>query len=614
MAPNTCYRALKTVLCTLTLLATISNVFAAGYLDSDLSNVGDSGRRFDLVVGVTQKSVQETMGNFLKKVDRPPFKQLFVFNGTSAGHEPSFVPVDFESTKDKLGFDPFTIPDGTLSTDSRVAALITNRISLGFMAEFGNPDVNPSRLPDPIVFDRSGSEVTYNMVMKEFKAFELRGGVFGPVKLKMISQTAFLAKDPSHDPWHFQFTVDLDMRTDSVRNQFHLLPKKTQDLVKNLGVDIFSIQQLFLNLNTAHLQNKFPSIPNLDPASSLAILLQRVFLGAYIQTIDASGNGVLLGFTVTTNKLPAREASLVPTDLNIHISSFKNPDGSDTTKFPLYTLNYLVASENRRLPSPVDFGWNWIQESELNKFDGVIAVRRDVFRDFLQDTLSPELRKICLIPDVDVKIDDPIKARFSWGVTQCSTAPKYTVLDGSSSGKVLSYSAHRRDHDKDVFPFPPVWGSISMDVYSNSDVFFTGNVIKTVSTLRVHARVNILGGITSGNVIFYKTTTNYELGVDAGGRITVKLQGGKPLFEDLSDNIKPDGWSKFVSAGTVKNLIDKLVNSVEGFKRFLVGFDNAIFRRLNSGADWVFPGGNTFMFKDARFSNNLDLVSHIKYN
>lgn len=586
----------------------------SGYLGSDLSNVGDQGRHFDLVVGVTQKSVSETMRKYLSNIDRPPFKQLFVYNGTSTGHEPSFVPIDYETAKGKLGFDPFTIPDGTLSTDSRVKALIDNRISLGFMAEFGNPAVSASRLPEPLTFDRSGSEVTYNMVMKEFKAFELAGGVFGPVQLKMISQTAFLAKDPANEPWYFKFSVDLDMRNDSARNQFHLLPPTTQQLVKNLGVDIFSIQQLFLNLNTAQLQNNLPAIPNLDSTSYLAILLQRVFLGAYLKTIDASGNGVLLGYTVTTNNPPSREASLIPTDLNIHISSYKNPDGSDTTKFPLYTLNYLVASENRRLPSPVDFGWNWIDEAESNKFDGVVAVRRDVFRDFLQDTLSPELRNICLIPDVDVRINDPIKAHFSWSVKKCATAPVYTVLDGSSDGKVLSYSAHRSDYDKDVFPFPPVWGSIAMDVYSNSDVFFTGNLIKTVSTLRVHAKVNILGGVTSGNVIFYRTTTNYELGVDAGGRITVKLQGGKAHFEDMSSDIDANGWSKFVSAGTVNNLINTLVSSVQGFKRFLTGFDGAIFRRLNSGADWVFPGGNTFSFKDVRFSNHLDLVSHIKYN
>lgn len=586
---------------------------APGYLDSDLSDVGDNGRRFDLVVGVTQKSVSATMKRYLQNIQQPPFKQIFVVDENAADGEPKFIPKDFDQAKAFLGFDPFTIPDGTTLPDERISKMAANGYLYGFMAEFGNPDIDQSRIPDPITFDRSGSDVTYNMVMREFKAFEIsRGaGLFAPVGINIISQSDFLAQDPTNKPWQFQFAVDLDLRTDSVTNQFHLLPPRTQQLVKNLGVNIFSIQQLFLNLNTAQLQNKQPSIPNLEPTSVLAILLQTVFLRAYLQTIDQSGDGILLGYTVSTSHPVPHEATLVPTNLNIHISPYKFANGSDTTNFPLYSLNYLIASQNRLLPAPVDFSWNWITESEADMYDGVVAVRRNVFRDFLKETLSPKLKTICLIPNVDVRIDDPVVAHFAWGVSQCAVSPEYTALDGGSNGKILHYSSHSRAYDSDTFV--PLWGNMALDVYSSSEIFFSGNMINTVSSVRVHGRVNVLGGVTSGNLVYYKTMTNYELSVDAGGRISVKLQDGSPKFEDLSDNIDANGWSNFISVGQVDDLIDKIVNSVQGLRNFLTGFDKQIGARLNSGADWVFPGGNTFAFRDVSFSKHLDLVSHISY-
>ncbi|MEL6864747.1 MAG: hypothetical protein AAFP19_10015, partial [Bacteroidota bacterium] len=42
-------------------------------------------------------------------------------------------------------------------------------------------------------------------------------------------------------------------------------------------------------------------------------------------------------------------------------------------------------------------------------------------------------------------------------------------------------------------------------------------------------------------------------------------------------------------------------------------FGAGLEKYLNSTDRWVFPGGSTFTFKKATFSDREDLVTHIKY-
>lgn len=585
-----------------------------GAYNSNLSQVGDGDRRFDMVVAVTQESVSATMKLFLDKVELEPFKQVFVINKDATGDEPKFVPADLTEILEQLGFDPFTVPRGLEDDDERITKMARAGVILGFSAEFGLPDVDLSRIPDPIYFDQSGSVVTYNMITKQFQAFQVaRGdGLYDPIGIQVVSQSEYLDEDPEHLPWTFKFSVDLDLRTDSCTGKFHLLPQRTQDLVKNLGPDMFSIQQLFLDLNAAKLQNTGPKLPNIDSQSTLAILLQTVFLGAYLKTIDAKGDGILLGYSAISSHPIQHETSLIPTNFNFHMSPYKNLDGTNTDNFPLYTLNYLVVSENRPLPAPQDFIWNWVAASESNDFHGACSIRRDVFRDFISGILSPELSLLVLKPSVTVNAPNPFIMYFSWSIDPCRDPQRYTSTPAGGDTKVLSFVFHEKASDSDTFV--PIWGDMSLSVTSSSDVYFDENLIKTASNIVVHGYVNVEGGVTKGNLVRYTVSTTYELGVDAHGELTVKLQAGSPDFQDLSDDIDVNGWSQFISAGTVNNLVDKIVHSVRGrMESFLTSFGSRIRQRLNGHNMWVFPGGNTFSFKDVRFSEHGDLVSHVTY-
>ena len=164
------------------------------------------------------------------------------------------MPVDYNKTVSTLGFDPFSLPHNLPPSDPRIQKMMQNFIVLGFEAEFGVPEnVSDGRLPDPISFDQSGSVVTYNMLSKEFKVFELQVGFV--TRFVATSQSAFLAESTQNKPWVFRFSVELELRTDVATNKFHLLQKETKGRIKNLGENAVSIDQLFHNLNVARLQN-----------------------------------------------------------------------------------------------------------------------------------------------------------------------------------------------------------------------------------------------------------------------------------------------------------------------------------------------------------------------
>lgn len=83
---------------------------------------------------------------------------------------------------------------------------------------------------------------------------------------------------------------------------------------------------------------------------------------------------------------------------------------------------------------------------------------------------------------------------------------------------------------------------------------------------------------------------------------------------DSSDSVDPDGWSEFVTLGQIDSSIQDIVDNVKSwFQDALTGHDSQIESMLQSSGAWVFPGGQTFSFKDAGFSDNQDFYAYITY-
>lgn len=569
-------------------------------MSANQSNLSDPKYGYDMVVATTQASVNATMEEWLSKYNSTPFIQAYVFDPNHPSGQSGAVLTDFTKLVQTLGFDPFTIPNNTPSDDPRIKALMDQKFMFAFEIEIGIPNFPVSQIPPVIQFNQEGSYVTYNMVCKTFKVISLEPGLYNQTTWVNLSQ------DDASSPWVFGFTIDLDLRGDNINNHFHNLPPDLQQQIKNLGEDMFSVQQLFLDLNAAGLSNSV-TITGLAPTSQAYFVLTQVFLNTYLAELSKNG-GIMLGFGVVSSQPFPQNVSIIPTNLNFEISSYKDQTGKATTDYNEYTLNYLIMSEGRTMPAPTQFMWNWVEINDVSKYAGVMAVNRNTFVSFLNKLISGSLPDICKIPTVTFSVN-LIKAEFSWSYKNDPGPFSFnSVQNGGSHVLTFSYSKSASASDT----FVPNWGNFGVDYSVVSDVYIQGNTIKVVTTLNMHCHVNVDGGVTDGNWAKYQSTVQYTLGVDTHGRITVAQTG--PDIVDQSEKPDPGWWSKLVSLGTIDGVVSTIQSSVQPWlKGFLTSDANDIAAMLNSSSGWVFPGSQTFTFTNAAFSDNQDLVSDILY-
>ena len=199
---------------------------------------------YDMVVAVTQASVNATMKEWLLKAKTKQFILGYKFNPDAPDPNNPFYPIDdWAAFVSKLGFDPFTLPNNTKESDPKMAALKNEYFAFAFKAQIGLPDPS-DKIPAVITFNKEGSYVTYKMVNKVFQVIGLES--LPGVQCNWLNAS----QSDGTEVWDFQFTVGLHLRDDDIYNHFHNLPPAMQDAIKNLGEDMFSIQQLFLDLNT----------------------------------------------------------------------------------------------------------------------------------------------------------------------------------------------------------------------------------------------------------------------------------------------------------------------------------------------------------------------------
>lgn len=564
---------------------------------SDLSNAHYG---YDMVLATTQASVNATMEEWLDKQKDEPFIQAYVYNPDHPAGQSGATLVDFTTLVSELGFDPFTVPNDTPTTDPRVVALQEQKFMYAFKTQIGIPDFPLEDIPPVISFDQEGSYVTYNMVCKTFQIIEMEPALYGSVEWLNLNQA------DQDKPWVFSFTVDLDLRNDNINNHFHDLPITTQNEIKNLGEDMFSVQQLFLDLNQAGLTNTV-AIVGLPTNSQAYIALTTVFLNTYLAELSKDG-GIMLGLGVVSSQPFPQNVSLIPTNLNFEVSSYKDSSGKATTDYPAYTLNYLVMAKGHPMPAPAQFTWNWVEKDKVSQYAGVMAINRDTFTTFLHDLLSPSLYTICKQPTAQFDIN-LIKATVHFGYTAETGPLAYnTVANGGAHVLTFSYSKSASDSDT----FIPNWGNFGVDYTVTSDVYLEGTTIRVETNLNMHCHLNVDGGVTDGNWASYASVTTFTIGVDTHGMISVSQSA--PVTTDNSQKPDPGWWSELISLGTIDSVVDSIASSLKGWlSGFITSDAGSIETMLNGSNTWVFPGSSTFTFTNAAFSDNQDLVSNVIY-
>lgn len=234
------------------------------------SHLSDHKYGYDMVTAVTQSSVNATMMQWISGYKGSLFTQAYVFNKETK----QAVLTDYDALKTKLGFDPFFLPVDTPDTDPKIKALMTEKFMFAFQIEIGLPKFSLEKIPPIIVLNQEGSTVTYNMVCKTFKIINLEASLYGSPEWINLDQSTGDA------PWQIEFNVNLNLSKDSATKKFDLLPESIQKEIKNLGEEMFSVQQLYLDMNTAALSSSF-RVVGLNPTSKASVYLTKVFLESY---------------------------------------------------------------------------------------------------------------------------------------------------------------------------------------------------------------------------------------------------------------------------------------------------------------------------------------------
>lgn len=566
------------------------------------SNLAAPAYGYDFVIATTQDSINTTIKEYLSGASQTEVAICYV---ADANGNPT--PVDYNTfVQNANGTDPFQIPNGVNpATDPRTQNLFEARFMVGFKAQIGLPPYDqPQNIPDVVVLGSDTASVTFNLLCSEFIVVQYSpAGGYSPAAWMNQSQQ-------DNDAWLFSTKVDLRFSLTS-DTAYSTLPPAVQQQIKNLGAAAFSVQQLLFDLDNAALES-MPTISGVTPGTTLYTCLQNDFAGKYFATLQQNAQPVLGCAIVQPNPT---SSTLTLSDLNLMVNPYVGTDGKpvpapDSTQSDLTTLNYLCAVNGDSLPPATLFTWNWLDTSEGDgNFDGAIAIRSGLFINWLNQQFATVLSQICLQPVC--KVDDTIKGiKFDLEYTVNSTPQPYTVLTGQSPDAdgfthVLTFSFSKSDKSNKTI------GELESTCTVTSDVYLSAGEIKVVTTAIINIHISFLKGVSKGNFADYTATTILSLGVSDTGQIIATPQNN---VQDNSDKIDTSWWAKVTSLGQIDDVINKYkTNTRQMLSDYLGNFNDALGNCLNSPQSWIFPGGNTFDFKDVGFSDTQDLVAHITY-
>ncbi|MXV50305.1 hypothetical protein GS399_04920 [Pedobacter sp. HMF7647] len=553
------------------------------------SNLSGARYGYDFVVATTQASINSTMKEYLSGATMPEVRMYY--NMDKKGNP---VLVDQATLMTQLNnTDPFKLKEWDGDDDDDVPDYLdvinSSKFMYAFRAKIGlAPGYDPSDLPDIISLNPDNKSVVFQLMCSEFQVVEANGDRAGLTSYINQSQ-------PDGNAWMFKATVDLKSVTDSTN-----LPPAVQQQVNNLGDTAFSVQQLIFDLDNALLDTS-ASIEGIEPGSAVDTALKGVFMGAYFSALQAAGKPVL-GYTIQQSQVDPSTLKL--SDFELQANPFVDASGNEiqlaVDEEGLLTLNYLCAANGNTLPPAVPFNWNWVEnDQEAGEFDGVIAINRNTIANYFKNELNVPVLSNSFLPYVHVYLSDlDTHINYEWNLT----AGQQPTISAPATGKtVLSYSYSNSASDQAGLNGDE--GQMTLSPSYTLQVDFTGNQIVITQHLLIYAKVKVELSSDSGNIIDKTIVDTYTLEIDDYGRLTANLDS------QTTDNSQTPGVNGFL------NFFSKVNDLTESVEQWVQGLTATSFTDIPLSViqDFVFPGGKTFLFKDAVFSDNQDLVGHISY-
>jgi hypothetical protein len=176
-----------------------------------------------------------------------------------------------------------------------------------------------------------------------------------------------------------------------------------------------------------------------------------------------------------------------------------------------------------------------------------------------------------------------------------------TVTMPPSGATVLQYDYS--SSASDVAGLNGDLGQLKVSTSYSGTVSLSGSQIVITQHVVIYLRVQVLATSTDGNIVDKTLVDTYTMGVNESGALVLSLAATTTdrsttpsvnAFVNFFTNINDlaSKWATWAQQVTGSTLTDIPVSFAQNF---------------------VFPGGTTFVFKDANFSDYQDLVAHITY-
>jgi hypothetical protein len=535
---------------------------------------------YDIVVATTQGSINDTMKNYLYNTNFPVVKMYW---NQDADGNPIVVSYD-DLMKQTNNTDPLRVPSwkiGEPESDD-IKNIINSNFCFAFEASIGIPaGMTEQDIPNIVSIFYPNNLAQFNLICSDFTVVVCNFGRNG--------LSSFLnASQPPLAPWLFTSQVELTNIFDN-----NNLPPSVQQQLDNLGPDAFSVQQLFFDLDNAALES-IPQISGIQPGTAIYSALQEVFLGAYFNNMKQAGQPVL-NYSISQNSSNVTPTFML-TDMNFEVSPYNNAGDAD-----LITLNYLCAVDGNTLPPSLAFSWNWIEAGEDSSFDGVIAINRNSFTNYFYTQLINTISSNCYATNVKLTWCGPLDLDIC--ISASLTGGQTPTLTKNIIGQdVLQFSYNSTSSDN-AGPNGST-ASMSLSTNYNATITFVNNTIIIFQTLNVGIMVQHLLNGLAWNAIDKSITDTYTLSVTETGSLTSDL-----VSTAIDNSVLPPQSDWFTNLFTDLNtLVNEIENGIQTLESTVL---NDI--PINIAQQFVFPGGNSFAFKDVMFSEYQDLVSHISY-
>lgn len=580
-------------------------------MSANQSNLSDPHYGYDLVVAVTQKSINTTLKQFLAGIKSPEVILCYVYDPNN-----NLIPIDYKTlVANAKGSDPFAIANGAdPKTNTDLINLANANFAGAVKAKIGLPNVPLNSLPPIAVLGHGASApAQFNLLCSEFQIAGFQYGARGMAVWINMSQSASTQKF-----WYFSGNVEIN-KTMVDRNS--PVPPAVQQRIIQLQNDpanAFSIQKLFLDLDTAILLST-PTIEGLPSGWAVWNLISTVFLGAYFKQMQQSGNPVLsYSFTLTS----ARPATMILGSVSRECLPLLNngqPINNPTpAQLDAAQLVY-IGSTTTTPPIPVPFSWNWVDLADVTNFSGVLSVRRDVFLTFLGLLANQNTGNLCY--DSSVVITTSGLDYHIAFATPISTHPSIFIqvspiglpaADGFT--KIFDLNFNHNCHGYNwVFASNlnidynyTLVGDISIS-HNKIRVTLHPQVFMQVQHLEVIAPYTDLPGANYYDKI---RTITYDLNVDQNGAIKI-TESDHTEDKSVAWNLHLKGLMQdqgFTQAMT--NFESLLSTSLDNA---MTRFGNDLANMIGGYQGWVFPGNDAFTFKNVGFSNGLDLIAQLTY-